>query len=141
MKPQGRVIVDTNVFSYMLAGNPLGLQYAALLLGCELCVSFVTPEESYYGANRKGWGERRRQELETYIARHLLLPTNLEIARISGRIRAQRVRCGRPLSLPDSWIAATALWYEVPAVSHDADLLGIDGLLLATYVNTDGTYS
>jgi predicted nucleic acid-binding protein len=132
MSPKGKVVVDTNVFSYMHAESPLGLQYRALLYDYELCIAFVTPEECYYGAERKGWGERRRQALEKQVSYYVLLPTNLEIARISGRIRAARDRCGRPLSPPDSWIAATALWYGVPAASHDADLRGIEGLLVIT---------
>jgi tRNA(fMet)-specific endonuclease VapC len=120
--------VDTNVFSYLLTENALGARYASLLAECVLCLSFVTPEESFYGADRRNWGARRRRELEAHIAGCILLPMNLEIARISGRLRADRERCGRPLSHPDAWIAATALWYGLPAVSHDRDLLGIDGL-------------
>ena len=132
MKPYGRTVVDTNVFSYLMEETPLGESYRALLIGCIPCIACVTPEESYYGAAKKKWGEKRRGELEAHIADCVLLPTNLDVARVSGRIRAERDRKGRPISRPDAWIAATALWHRLPLVSHDGDVLGIDGLWVVT---------
>jgi hypothetical protein len=47
-------------------------------------------------------------------------------------LRAQRERIGRPIGLADAWIAATALWYDVPLVTHDRDMEGIPGLQVLT---------
>lgn len=128
----GRVVVDTNVVSYMLGPSSLHEGYRELLLGFNPCVAFVTPEELYFGADKRGWGERRRLALEVALAQYMLLLPNLEVARISAHLRAERERAGRPMDLPDAWIAATALGYELPLVSHDGDFDDIDGLSVLT---------
>ena len=128
MQSHGRTVVDTNVVSYIMQRSPLGLLYEALIAESPACISVVTLEERYYGAEKAKWGTRRRGELEAFISDYLLLPTNVEMAQISGRIRAERARKGRPLSRPDAWIAATALWHGLPVVSHDGDFEDIVGL-------------
>jgi predicted nucleic acid-binding protein len=42
-------------------------------------------------------------------------------------------RKGRPIQVADAWIAATALLYGIPLVTHNpADFAGVDGLRLIT---------
>lgn len=61
-----------------------------------------------------------------------MLPTSIEIAKICGLVRAIRRKMGRTMELPDAWNAATALWHEIPLVTHDRDLEGIPGLRVLT---------
>lgn len=132
MSSTSHVVIDTNVLSYMLERSVLGIRYEELLADRIACVAVVTPEELYFGAEKNRWGERRRCELEALVAEHVLLPTSLEIARLSARIRAERRRAGRPIELADAWIAATALWHQAPLATHDRDFEGIAGLELVT---------
>jgi predicted nucleic acid-binding protein len=132
MSPQDRVVLDTNVVSYLLRGSPIGQYYSQLLAGHLGCVACVTPEELYFGADKRNWGARKREALEAFIAEYVLLPVNLEIARISGRIRAERARVGCVLDRADAWIAASALWLGAPLFTHDRDFRGIEGLRLVT---------
>jgi hypothetical protein len=62
----------------------------------------------------------------------VVLPADLEIAKISARLRAERERAGRALNRSDAWIAATALGYGLPLFTHDRDFEGIEGLHLIT---------
>ena len=60
------------------------------------------------------------------------MPTSAAVAEICGRLRAQRARVGREIELADAWVAVTALWHELPVVTHDQDLERIPGLDVLT---------
>jgi predicted nucleic acid-binding protein len=57
------------------------------------------------------------------------------VAEVCAGLRAARRRVGRPIELADAWVAATALWYEVPLVTHDRDLERIPGLEVLTLLD------
>ena len=62
---------------------------------------------------------------------YFVIHWNEEICDRFAQIRFQRRN--RPISVPDALIAATALAYELPLVTHNArDFAGIDGLQLIT---------
>ena len=96
---------------------PLGLRYKDLLQGNRLAIAFMTVAELYEGACRANWGEKRFRKLEREIGHYLVLPSTTEICRRWGDVRYQRRR--QPISAEDAWIAATALTYECPLVTHN----------------------
>ena len=129
---EGRIIADTNVVSYLMKGTELGKRYKPHLSGKVVGIVFVTVAEMYYGAEKDRWGEKRRQQLEEHLKNFVVLPYNNEIAKVYARIVAERERAGRPISWPDAWIAATAVWHRTPLVTHDGDFAGIADLQLVT---------
>ncbi len=124
----GKVIADMNVISYLMKGTELGQRYKPHLAGKVVGIVFVTVAEMYYGAEKNGWGEKRRQQLEEHLKNFVVLPYSNEIARVV----VERERMGRPVNWPDAWIAATAVWHRTPLVTHDGDFAGITGLQLIT---------
>jgi len=96
---------------------PLGLRYENLLRGNRLAISFMTVAELYEGACRGNWGEKRLRKLEREIGHYLILPVTTEICRRWGDVRFQRRR--KPISGEDAWIAAAALAFECPLVTHN----------------------
>ena len=127
---EGRIIADTNVVSYLMKGTELGQRYKRHLAGKIVGIVFVTVAEMHYGAEKNGWGEKRRLQLEEHLKNFVVLPYNNEIAKVSARIVVERERIGRRIDWPDAWIAATALWHRIPLVSHDGDFAEINGLNL-----------
>jgi len=128
-----KVLVDTNVVSYVMKGGPLAQAYAPHLQGKLLSISFVTVGEMYYGAEKDRWGNRKRSQLETVLRNFVVIPYDVEIAKHYGIIVARRQRMGRPISFPDAWIAACALRHGVPLVTHNAkDFTEISGLSIVT---------
>ncbi len=125
---EGRVIADTNIVSYLMKGTELGRRYKPHLAGKIVGIVFVTVAEMHYGAEKNGWGEKRRLQLEEHLKNFVVLPYNNEIAKVYARIVVERERIGRPIHWPDAWIAATALWHRIPLVSHDGDFADITGL-------------
>jgi tRNA(fMet)-specific endonuclease VapC len=127
---EGRIIADTNVVSYLMKGTELGQRYKRHLAGKIVGIVFVTVAEMHYGAEKNGWGEKRRLQLEEHLKNFVVLPYNNEIAKVYARIVVERERIGRRIDWPDAWIAATALWHRIPLVSHDGDFADIIGLVI-----------
>jgi predicted nucleic acid-binding protein len=132
VNPPSGVLLDTNVLSYLLRQSSLGTYYERQRAGRLGYVACVTPEELYFGAEKRKWGNRKRRALDTFIAEYAVLPAGLDIARVSARLRAERERAGRALDKADAWIAATALEYGLPLFTHDGDFEGIEGLRIVT---------
>lgn len=128
-----RVIVDTNVVSYLMRRGSLAEQYRRRLEGRLAGIAFVTVGELYFGAEKKGWGERRWRELETMLRNFIVASYDHEIAWCYGRLVAQRQREGRPIAPNDAWIAACAVRHEVALVTHnEKDFEGVPSLEIIT---------
>lgn len=125
-------VIDTNILSYAMKGTPLALDYARLLAGYELCISFFTAAELYCGAERGRWSQRRRVELDVVLQRHPVLPYCEGMALLYARILGERERAGRPMSPADAWIAATAILHNAPLATNDKGFQHTPGLRLIT---------
>jgi tRNA(fMet)-specific endonuclease VapC len=124
-----RIILDTNIVSYLMKGGPLAEAYEPQLRGKLLAITFVTVGEMYFGAEYKNWGKDKRERLETTLRNFIVLPYDHEIARYYGRLVAERKRSGKPIAPNDAWIAACAVRHGVPLVTHNAkDFDGITSL-------------
>jgi len=126
------LLADTNVVSYLFRNSKLGIDYRYLISGRPTGVTALTVEELHYGAAADGWGERRIGQLHMFLADFIVVATPAAVAEICGHLRAQRARVGRVIELADAWVAATALWYDLPVVTHDRDLERIPGLSVLT---------
>lgn len=133
-----KVLVDTNVVSYVMKGDPLGKAYARHLQGKLLAISFITVGEMYYGAEKRGWGQKRRSQLESTLRNFVVVPYDHEIAQCYGIIVAERERKGRPISFNDAWIAACAVKHGVALVTHNTkDFEEINGLSVVSEANEE----
>ena len=133
------LLLDTDVFSYLVKGDSRVLQYAPLLTGQSVAISFMTVAELYQWAALRNWGENRISEMESVIKGYVVPPVDAEVCRRWGTIRALRKAAGRPISPQDAWIAATALCFDLPLVTHNSgDYTEIDGLDVRT-VDSSGS--
>lgn len=131
--PGARVIVDTNVVSYLMKAGSLSERYRPHVEGRLAAIAFVTVGEMYFGAEKAGWGVRRRQALETALRNFIVVPYDHEIARCYGRLVAECQREGRSIAPNDAWIAACAVRHGVALVTHNAkDFEGVAALRLIT---------
>lgn len=133
-----KIILDTNIVSYLMKGGPLAEAYAPHVEGRLLAIAFITVGELYFGAEKKNWGEKKRKELETTLRNFVVIPYDHEIARCYGRLVSERQRNGNPIAPNDAWIAACAVRHRVPLVTHNAnDFAEIDGLTVITEYRTE----
>ena len=127
-----RLLLDTNIVTYISSETEWKTRYEPIVFGKELHISFMTLAELLEGAYyRKMSAKNIQNYLNNVRLRYPILPSNDRICEYFARIRYQRRT--RPISVPDALIAATALAYDLPLVTHNADdFTGIDGLRLIT---------
>jgi predicted nucleic acid-binding protein len=124
------VVLDTNVVSILIREYAQADYYRAQIANRHLALSFQTLEELWHGAYHANWGEPRQDELSQQLRHYEIVWPNSRLVDICARLRAERKRAGRELSLADAWIAATALMLNCPLATDDRDFLGIPDLEL-----------
>lgn len=124
------IVADSNIVSYVARKSPIADDYLPYLERHRVAISFQTWEEALFGAYLRNWGERRLNELERQIEQYEVVDSNLDLVRISARLRQQRQAQGRRLNVSEAWVPATALYLDCPLASHDGDFDGIPKLQL-----------
>ena len=127
-----RVLLDTNIVSYLMKGSPEYRAYMPHLKGKLLAIAFITVGELYFGAEWKKWGPKKRTALETTLRNFVVMPYDHELARCYGRLMAERKLSGRTVAPNDAWIAACAVRHDVPLVTPDAHFRDIPNLHVIT---------
>lgn len=126
---QRLLLLDTDVLSFILRGDPRADLYQRLVAEAELHISFMTYAELRYGALRADWGERRTAHLAAYLGEFAVYHTDSLLLERWASVRAEARARGRPISTPDAWIAATALELDCPLVTHNVrDFRDVAGL-------------
>ena len=114
-----RIVVDTDVASYIFNWHSLARHYAEVLRGAELILCFMTVAELRMGAISAGWGSRRCLLLEQYIHGFEMVYADNDLCTVWARIRAGSRTSGRTLSPQDAWIAAVALALDAPLATNN----------------------
>jgi tRNA(fMet)-specific endonuclease VapC len=130
----GRLVVDTDVVSYVFKWHPdFAPPYVEMIGGHELVLSFMTLAEMRQGALDAGWGPRKRELLEAYLADFAVLHSDDLLCSVWADIRNESIRKGRQMSSADAWIAATALVLTAPLLTNNPkDYRHLDRLQLIT---------
>lgn len=112
--PNWPLLVDTDVFSYLYAKAGRYDDFAPLLEGRLLCMSFATYAEALGVGYQKGWGQRAMADLRKALRRYVVLPYDNLVAekwapmhvKVSGHLH--KGGCN------DLWTAACALAQPKP---------------------------
>jgi tRNA(fMet)-specific endonuclease VapC len=135
---RGAVIVDTDVFGARLTprGRPLAAAYRPLLEGRPAVISFITVAELRYGASLAGWGPGRLVRLDRELARADTVWPGPNLTGAYVTLRTWCAKAGHGLGgkdhEADRWVAASAVWLDVPLVTHDAIFANVKDLTLLT---------
>ena len=130
------LVVDTNILSYIFKQDTRAALYLPHLRGHLLILSFMTVAELDQWALARNWGTPRQQKMDAYLKRYLIQHSTREIGRHWAAAMTSAQRQGRPIDIADAWIAATALHFAVPLLTHNADdFAGVNGLDIITENN------
>jgi tRNA(fMet)-specific endonuclease VapC len=129
------VIVDTDAFSHLWQNTANATALSAHLVGTVPVISFTTVAEVHFGAAKKGWGQRRVDQLDEAIRRYVVAPYHDDLARLWGRLKCQAQQSAHPLGqnseANDLWICATAIYHNAPLLTlNRRHFEGFPGLAL-----------
>jgi len=126
------LLLDTNVVSMFLKTSTVHdtrrQAIEAHVLGNIPAISFVTVAELLAWAESKGWGEKKRAELETLLRVYTILDPTRETAEMWAKTKIKCESAGAKKQPHDLWVAAAALQYDLEVVTADSDFDGIPGL-------------
>jgi tRNA(fMet)-specific endonuclease VapC len=114
-------IVDTDVVSMLFKGDSRALAYRTHISGRLLGISFMTLAELDRWALERGWGIKRKLELAQHLTHYTVLPVSRELCLKWAEVGFSAKKKGRPIQTADAWIAASALYYEVPLITNNKD--------------------
>ena len=97
------------------------------------CISAIVAAEIRYGLEKNALNARKRQLVESALARLEVLPWTEACAVVYGRLRAVQARKGRPLGLMDLLIASHALSEGCVLVSADQAFALVEELTLEAW--------
>ena len=112
------MLLDTNIISYIYKGDTRAQPYAQHLTGQTLFVSFMSVSELYRWPFERSWGDLKKQHLVQFLKNFAVLPYDDGLAWTWAELVGKTCRA-RPMSLQDSWIAATAIRHRMPVVTHN----------------------
>jgi tRNA(fMet)-specific endonuclease VapC len=129
-----RVVVDTDVVSFLFKNHPFAQLYDPELAGHTLVLSFMTVAELDRWAIQSKWGETRRRWLNQYLEPFVIVPFNRALCTKWADVTVVAQAKGYRIECADAWIAATALQYDLPFVTHNRrDYRGVPGLRLVSH--------
>lgn len=128
------VVADTDVVSFLFKNHPISKRYDPDLAGCVALISFMTVAEVERWAIQYRWSEHRLRWLHLYLRRFTVVPSSPDLCRKWAEAMVAAQAAGRRIECADAWIAATALLYDAPLVTHNrSDYLGVPGLSVISH--------
>ena len=124
-------VVDTDVISYVFRLDSRREQFEPYLTDTTVFVSFMTIAELERWTIERNWGTARARRLWEYVDSLGTVMVERPLCRLWAEVTTEARRKGRPIETADAWIAATALWLDVPLVTNNRDhFASIEGLRL-----------
>jgi len=126
------VVLDTDIVSFLFKSDTRAQTYLPLLQDRQWFISFMTEAELEQWALLANWSEKRVDWLRLFLSRFVVVPSSHDLVLKWAEAMVAARRNGRRIETADAWIAATALLYDVPLLTHNkADYLGVPGLQLS----------
>lgn len=125
------IVVDTDVVSFVFKRDTRSALYEPHLDGEFMILSFMTLAELRQWSLSSNWGARKKADFETHLRRYSIHQSTPELCLLWAEIRDNARRTGKQIAPSDAWVAATALFFHVPVVTHNtSDFQAVSGLTI-----------
>ncbi len=115
-----RFLLDTNIVSYWMRGDPQVRVKLQAMGPSELALSTITLAEIRYGIARSPFHkETRTKKLESLLTLIEVIPFDERASECYGPLRAELEARGEPISERDTQIAAIGLAHGLTVVTHN----------------------
>jgi predicted nucleic acid-binding protein len=127
------VVVDTNVVSFCFKGDTRANLYQPHIQGRLQIIAAQTRAELELWTLIRNWGQRRRAALHAYLKDFVLAEADEIICLRWAEVQHSTQIRGPSMSVSDSWIAATAIAFAAPLITHNpAHFINVSGLSVIT---------
>jgi predicted nucleic acid-binding protein len=118
---QTAVVCDTDAASFVVKDDPIrGPRYLRHLQGQSVILPFAALAELRLGAAVRNWGPVRRARMDEFVRGCVVHYPDDQACTLWASLVAALRREGRQIGPHDAWVAATALYLDVPLVTHNA---------------------
>src|SRR5437879_3858332 len=117
--PPSTVVADTDIVSFIFKSDTRAYPFRSYLNRHRPAISFMTVAELRRWELERKWGERRRNDLEIFLRQFAVYQSTEEVCRWWSAVMVGARQNGRRIEVADAWIAATALLYGVPLITHN----------------------
>ena len=113
------VIADTDVVSFFFKEDSRTALYKPHFFAIPKFISFMTLAELRRWQRQSSWGMMKTRKFEELIADFGVIFADEELCDVWARVKMDAQQKGRPIESEDAWIAATALQFGIPLVTHN----------------------
>ena len=126
------IVLDTDVVSFLFKGDTRAEIYLPHLQDRQWLISFMSEAELEQWALFANWSAKRTDWLRIFLRRVVIVPSSHDLVLKWAEAMVAARRAGRRIETADAWVAATALLYDAPLLTHNkSDYLGVPGLRFA----------
>ena len=133
------IVVDTDVFSFILRNDSRAASYMSRFAGVRLHLSFCTVGEALFGVERLPESQTKRElaeGIERELRRYTIVEPSITVARHWAAIRAECERDGNTIPREDAWVAACARMLGCAVATHnERHFRNVRGLEIVTLVD------
>lgn len=125
-------LLDANICIKFLNGQSASVrQRFESLPSSDLALCSIVKAELFYGAMKSERPQANLEKLHYFFARFACFPFDDAAAEVSGRVRAQLAKKGKPIGPNDLLIASIALYRQQTLVTHNlGEFSRVEGLAL-----------
>ena len=118
------IVVDTDVVSYIFKKDTRSKFYEPHLIRVSKLISFMTFAELRRWKFQGNWGKSKSEKFEKLLSDYGVIYADEELCNLWAKITNEGLKKGRPIATADAWIAAVALMFDVPLVTHNRKHFG-----------------
>jgi predicted nucleic acid-binding protein len=110
-------------------GDTRAWDYLPLHADRQWHISFMTEAKLEQWALLANWNSKRTEWLRLFLSRFVIVPSSRDLVLEWAQVMVAARQSGRRIETADAWIAATALLYNAPLLTHNkADYAGVSKL-------------
>ena len=113
------IVVDTDIVSYIFKKDTRSELYEPHLIQVPKFISFMTFAELRRWKFQSNWSEIKNKKFEKLLSDYGVVYADEELCNLWARITINAQKKGRPIEMADAWVAAVALMFDVPLVTHN----------------------
>lgn len=92
-------------------------------------ISFMTVAEFERWSLTRNWGQSQRARLAQQFRNFVIHPYDRALCRTWAEVTDRSRRVGHTIHCADAWVAATAVFYKLPLITHNSkDYTGLQEL-------------